>query len=302
MDTSARPRKVTILGLGLMGTALAEALLNAGHEVTVWNRTAAKSAALAQKGAHATDSPAEGFAASEITVISVTDHHATLEILGAVALGAMTEGKFLVQLSTITAEESLETARWAATQGVGYLEGSVFGLPKSVHEGTAMILVSGPRAVFDMVEPVLRSFGEAPYLSEKTGAAVTFDRVYYAWVYGSWLAFIQGAAMAHAMGFSVDAYTRVVVARCSAAPERYRFFGRLIADRTHDDVQCRLDVHSAAFAETLAMCRATGVNDALPAAITSNFDRAIAAGLGDKEITAIFEILIDALRPPSSTR
>ena len=192
----------------------------------------------------------------------------------------------------MTADESRETARWAAAQGIGYLEGSVFGLPASALAGTAMIVLSGPRAVFDAAEPVLRVFGDAPHLSPETGAAVTFDRVYYAWVYGSWLAFIQGAAMAHAKGFSVEAYTRVVLARCSAAPERYSFFGRLIANRAHDDVQCRLDVHAASFAETLTMCRETGVDDALPAAIMHNFERAIAAGHGNQEMSAIFETLI----------
>ena len=300
MNTAAPPRKVNVLGLGLMGAALAEALLSAGHEVTVWNRTAAKATLLTEKGARVAASPAEAIAASETTIISVSDHAATMEILGTVERGAAGTGKSLIQLSSMTADESRETAAWAAAQGIGYLEGSVFGLPASVLSGTAMILLSGPRDVFDANEPVLRTFGEAPHLSPETGAAVSFDRVYYAWVYGSWLAFIQGAAMAHAKGFSVDAYTRLVLARLPFSPERLSFFGRLIAARAHDEAQCRLDVHAAAFAETLAMCRETGVGDALPAALMQIFERTIAAGHGDKEITAIFETLIDGVGAPSS--
>ena len=293
MTSENPPRRVSIIGLGLMGSALAEALLNAGHEVTVWNRTAAKAEPLTAKGARAAASAAEALAASETTIISVSDHAATMKILATVAPGDAGKGQSLVQLSSMTADESRETARWAAAQGIGYLEGSVFGLPASALAGTAMILLSGPRDVFDANEQVMRAFGEAQHLSPETGAAVSFDRVYYAWVYGSWMAFIQGAAMAHAKGISVDAYTRVVLARCSAAPERYSFFGRLIANRAHDDVQCRLDVHAASFAETLAMCRETGVDDALPAAVMHNFERAIAAGHGDQELSAIFETLID---------
>lgn len=290
--TTATPRNISVLGLGMMGAALAEALLNAGHPVTVWNRSPKKAEPLAEKGARVAASPVEAAAASGTTIICVSNHIATMETLAAVAPGSIGKGKSLVQLSSITAEESRETARWAAARGIDYVDGSIFGLPASVLAGTAMIVLSGPRDVFEANESVLRVFGDAPHLSAETGAAVSFDRVYYAWVYGSWLAFIQGAALAHAKGFSVDAYTRVVLARCPAAPERFSFFGRLISDRAHGDVQCRLDVHAAAFAETLAMCRETGVDDTLPAAIMRNLERTIAAGHGDEEITAIFETLI----------
>jgi hypothetical protein len=67
----------------------------------------------------------------------------------------------------------------------------------------------------------------------------------------------------------------------------------MIAARNHDNVQCRLDVHAAAFADTLAMCRETGVDDAMPTAVMHNFERAIAAGHGGQEMSAIFETLIE---------
>ena len=67
----------------------------------------------------------------------------------------------------------------------------------------------------------------------------------------------------------------------------------LAKDHNHDDVQCRLDVHAAAFPETLAMCRVLGVDAALPAAVMNNFERADAAGHGHQEISALFEVLIN---------
>jgi 3-hydroxyisobutyrate dehydrogenase-like beta-hydroxyacid dehydrogenase len=276
---------------------LAEALLNAGHEVTVWNRTASKAEPLVVKGASVAASAAEALSAAEVTIVCVSDHAATMEILGTIAVQDSVDKRLLVQLSTMSADDSRELARWARARGLAYLEGSIFGLPTDITSGTAMIVYSGPRQVFDASEALLRSLGDANFLSDEVGAAVSFDKVFYAWVYGSWMAFIQGAAMAHAKGFSVDAYTRVVLSRCSAAPERYSFFGRLIANRAHDDVQCQLDVHSAAFAETLAMCRESGVDDALPAAVMHNFERAIAAGHGGKEISAVFETLIEGAGP-----
>jgi 3-hydroxyisobutyrate dehydrogenase-like beta-hydroxyacid dehydrogenase len=70
-------------------------------------------------------------------------------------------------------------------------------------------------------------------------------------------------------------------------------FGEKIAARDHPATMGRLDIWAEPFNETLAMCRALGVQDGLPSAIMDNFRRASAAGRGDQELSAIFETLID---------
>ena len=105
-------------------------------------------------------------------------------------------------------------------------------------------------------------------------------------------AYLQGAALAHAKGVSVEVFTDVVAARIPSYAKYARLFGDNIAARNHDDVQCRLEVHAAAFSETLALCKETGVDDGLPATMMRNFERAIAAGHGRQELSALFEVLI----------
>ncbi len=170
------------------------------------------------------------------------------------------------------------------------------GLPSDVTGGSATIVYSGPREAFDASEAMLRAMAEPNFLSQEIGAAVSFDKVVYAFGYGVYHAFIQGAAMAHAKGFSIDVYTATVTARIAALPERLKLMGDMIAARNHDGAQARIDVWAASFADTLAMCRETGVDDALPAAVMHNFERAIAAGHGDQELSAIFETLIEGVR------
>ncbi len=192
------------MGLGLMGSALAEALLSAGHRVTVWNRTATKAKSLISKGAQGVPSASDAISASELTVICVTDHEATMKLLDNVQVA--TVGKTLVQLSTMNPQESRELGRWAKANGLQYLEGSIFGLPSTVIDGDATLVYSGPNEVFDANEQLLSALGAAKHLSSEIGASVTFDRVWYAYVYGVGMAFMQGAAMAHAMGFSLEVY------------------------------------------------------------------------------------------------
>jgi len=299
MSDETKARDVSVIGLGLMGAALAEAFLKAGHRVTVWNRTAGKADALINKGARAAGSAAEALSASEATIICVSDHAATMDILGAIADGEMADNRQLVQLSTMTADDSRETAGWAASRGFGYLEGTIMGLPSDVTGGSATIVYSGPREAFDASVAMLRAVAEPNFLSQEIGAAVSFDKVVYAFGYGVYHAFIQGAALAHANGFSQETYSGTVLAWLSKAISSGKFkrIGESIAARNHDVVEARLDVHAAAFADSLAMCRKIGVEDALPAAIMHNFERACAAGYGGHEISAVFEALIGDINP-----
>lgn len=286
-------RTVSILGLGLMGSALAEALLAAGHEVTVWNRTPARAAPLAAKGARVVGSAAEAMSASETTILCVLDHAASMEVLGSIEDAGT---GCLVQLSTMTPADSREVSTWAAAHGLSYLEGSIIGLPSSVTGGAATIVAAGPRDVFEAAEPVLRPFGGGNHIGAEVGAAVSFDRVYYAYTYGVQMSFLQGAAMAHAMGFSIEAFTEVVMARINGVKNGFAEMGANISARDHTLRDCRADVWAAAFIETLSLCRELGVDDTLPAAVMQLFQRNTAAGRGDEELSSVFETLIDGVR------
>lgn len=293
MTGSNEGTSVSVIGLGNMGRALAEALLVKGHAVTVWNRTASKCDALAAAGAAVAGSVSEAAAAADVVIVCVTDHDATQSLLQTDGAAGSLRGKLLVQLSTMTPEQSLETGRWAEAQGAVYLDGSIFGFTQDVTGGSATIVYSGPRDAFESNREVFLALGGDPqHVSEDIGAAVIFEKVYYAFAYGMMQAFIQGAAMAHAKGFSVEAYSGTVASRLRKSIWKLELFGKMMAARDHDDVMCRMDVHAAAFAKSLAMCREVGVDDALPAAMMRNFERANAAGHGHREITALFEVLI----------
>jgi 3-hydroxyisobutyrate dehydrogenase-like beta-hydroxyacid dehydrogenase len=298
MTGSNTGTQVAIIGLGNMGSALAEALISAGYGVTVWSRTAGKCAALVEKGASAAGSVAEAAAAAEVVIVCITDHAATEQIIHDADVGRALHNKLLVQLSTISADQSRETAAWAGASGCTYLEGSILGLPSDVTGGSATIVYAGPREAFDDNRGILLALGgDLQYVSEAVGAAVTFDKVIYAFAYGVMHAFVQGAAMAHAKGVPIETYTGTVAARLPNFVWKLKLYGDMIARRNYDDVQCTIEVHAAAFAETLAMCRDLGVGEALPAAVMGNFERAIDAGYGQQDIPALFEVLMNESAP-----
>ncbi len=290
MTNENPPRRVSVIGLGRMGAALAEALLNAGHEVTVWNRTAAKAEPLTAKGARAAASAAEALAASEVTIVCLTSHAATMEALnGVTAL----DGRTLVQLSTMTPEESRELALWAEGRDMRYLEGSILGLPTTVLAGSATVIFSGPEDLFETHAALFRALGTPLHLSADIGAAVMFDRVWYAYAFTQLVAFIQGAAMAHKLGFSLDVYFETVRARTPVMVEQCMARGAMIAARSYETADASMEVWADALEGTLDLCRENGIDDALPAAVMENLRRASAAGHGDSDIAAVFETLIE---------
>jgi 3-hydroxyisobutyrate dehydrogenase-like beta-hydroxyacid dehydrogenase len=283
------PRSVSVIGLGLMGSSLVESLLKAGHDVTIWNRSAAKAEPLTAKGARFAASAADAIAASGVTIICVTNHAATMDILAA----ATPPGdRTLVQLSTMTPQESRELAAWAEAHDLAYLDGSIFGVPTTVLAGAAAIICSGPSELFEGNQPLLQALGTPLYLSPNIGDSVTFDRVWYAYSFTVNMAFMQGAAMAHALGFSKEVFFDLVKARTPVIVGQLMALGEKIAARSYETSDARLDIWADGFIQTLSLCRERGVDDTLPTAVMKNFRRAHAAGYGDSDLAAVFETMI----------
>ncbi len=285
-------KTVAVLGLGNMGSALAEALLSAGFSVTVWNRTPSKSVPLVKRGATAVKSAAEAVQVSDITIVCVADHAATVSVIQNDAVAKALEGKLLAQLGVITAEESRQIASWAETQNIDYLECSIMGLPNDVRNTAATLICSGPMRIFNANKDFLSVFGYPEHVSKTTGAAYDFDKSFYVFAYAMTQGFIQGAALAHASGFSIEAYTRVVIGHMPVFPERLEHLGSMIADRNLDGDQATLEEWARSFALSLDLCRKLGVDDTLPTALMRNFEKAMESGYREKEISALFEALL----------
>lgn len=292
MSSSLKARRVCVLGLGLMGSALAEALLREGHEVTVWNRTAEKAAPLTSLGAALASSAEEALEGSEVTFVCVTSHAVTMDILGRLRKASYGPGRTLIQLTTMTAPESQALAEWAAAKGLAYLEGSIVGVPENVRAKTATIILSGPKASFEACKALSEAFGPSPLLSEEIGAAVTFDRVYYAFTYGALQSFLLGAALCQAKGFAPEVYIDTVLSRWSVVSDRFRAMGLKAAEGDHRATQASLAIWAGGYEGTLALCEETGVDATLSHAVTKNFERAIAAGYGGEELTALVKVFL----------
>ena len=153
--------KIGFAGLGDMGSLMVPRLMEAGHQVTGWNRTKAKADELIAAGMRWADSPAEAARDADVMVSIVTDSKA----VRAVALGeqgiiaTLRPGAVYVDMSTIEPDVSRAVAQEFAAKGLRMLDAPVSGSPVTVKAGQASIMVGGDEAAFEQVKPVLLAIG-----------------------------------------------------------------------------------------------------------------------------------------------
>lgn len=198
---------VTVIGLGSMGTALAETFVKAGHPTTVWNRTAARAASLVAMGARHAEVVEDAVAASPLIVTCLTTFDDTRSALRPAA--ASLRGRALVTLNSGSPSGARETAAWAAGHGARFLAGAVKNVPSAVGAAATLLYYSGDKAVFDEYETTLSVLGgDTVHLGDQSDLAALYEMAVGAMLLPALVGFFQGAAAIQARGLEVRTMVR----------------------------------------------------------------------------------------------
>lgn len=165
--------KLAFLGLGLMGTPMATRLLQAGHDLTVWNRTSARTRSLVGLGAAAAASPAEAVAGADAAITMVANPEALEQVLFADdgVRGALSPGQLLIDMSTVGPETIRSVAR-RLPDGVTLVDAPVRGSVPQAEAGQLAIYAGATDAAFQRVQPLLAALGTVHHVGGPgTGAA-----------------------------------------------------------------------------------------------------------------------------------
>jgi 3-hydroxyisobutyrate dehydrogenase-like beta-hydroxyacid dehydrogenase len=150
--------RVAFLGLGIMGGRMAANLVKAGHEVTVWNRTAGKTV----EGARQAATPAEAVAEAEVVWICVSDTQAVSEVLFSETgvERSLREGMVVVDSSTISPSATREFAQRVRQRGAEYLDAPVTGSKLGAESGQLIFIVGGDASTIARLDPLFRAMGK----------------------------------------------------------------------------------------------------------------------------------------------
>ena len=154
---------VAFVGLGVMGYPMAGHLARAGHEVTVYNRTADKARQwVAEYGGRACPTPAEAAVEQDFVMLCVGNDQDLLEVVNGPqgVLSGVRSGAVIVDHTTASAEVARHITQLAQQQGVGFIDAPVSGGQAGAEHGQLTVMVGGEEAVFDLARPVIHSYAK----------------------------------------------------------------------------------------------------------------------------------------------
>lgn len=290
---------VTVIGLGPMGQAMVRSLLAADHSVTVWNRTPSRADGVVADGAVLAPSPRAALAASDVVLLSLTDHAAMHAILDD-ATEALA-GRTLVNLSSDAPERTREAARWAESHGATFLAGGVMSPAPTVGTPDAYVYYSGPGEQLERYRAVLARIGEPRYLGADPGLAqlmyqAQLDVFLTALSVLMHATALVGSAGIPARDFLPEALTTLtdIPAMLTAGGSTPESVGKQIDAGQHPGHLSTSTMMGATADHLVAASAAAGIDVGLPRAVQAHYRRAIDAGHGRDNWTRI----IDGIRDP----
>ena len=152
--------KIGFLGLGDMGTPMALRLLQAGHELSVWNRSEARTKPLIREGAIAAATPAEAELGADAVITMLFDDAAYEEVLFGVnrLIDALSPGALHISCSTISVALSERLAVEYANRGIDFVGAPVFGRPSVAEQGRLSVVAAGADNAVNRARPLLEAF------------------------------------------------------------------------------------------------------------------------------------------------
>lgn len=279
---------IGILGIGRMGRAIGERLLDQGHALTVWNRTREKAQPLAARGARVADTPAQVVAGSDIVLSILTDAAAIAAAYdgNSGALGAGAAGKLFVEMSTVRPETEIALGERVRAKGAALVECPVGGTVGPARDGKLLGLVGGDAADVARARPVLEQVCRRVEHVGALGAGASMKLAINLPLLVYWQALAEALTLARPAGLD-PARLMDILADTSGAPTILKLRGGAIAQALAGanlgPAHFNIDTIRKDLRTMIEEGQAMGATLPTTQAALAAFDAASAAGLGDRD-------------------
>ncbi len=279
------------IGLGEMGSRVAMRLHDAGHALTVYNRTRSKAEPLLALGMAWAATPRAVAERADVVFTMVADTPA----LQAVAAGedgllaGLGPGKIYIDMSTVSPRLIVELSEQAAARGASMLEAPVSGSPLTVAQGKASLMVGGERAAFERALPLLEALAPTVSYVGASGLAVAMKIAVNLSLAVQMLAFSEGVLLAEKSGIPRETAVAVLLSSVAASP-MLAYRGPLILDMPE-----RAWFNCAMMQKDVQLAQELGRELHVPLPTTAAANEMLSAargmGLGDSDFAALFDAL-----------
>jgi 3-hydroxyisobutyrate dehydrogenase-like beta-hydroxyacid dehydrogenase len=279
------------IGLGVMGGQMVNRLLDKGHVVTGYNRTRTKAQWLIDRGMKWGDSPRAVAAAADVTFSMVTNV-AALEAIAAGPdgiLAGLSQGKVLVDMSTVSPGASRGLAARVREKGADMLDSPVSGSVITLQEGKLSVMVGGRRETFERVKSLLLDIGPKVTHVGDNGLALSMKIATNLSLAVQMMAFSEGVLLAEKSGIARETAVDVLTHSAVASP-MVQYRGPFVLKMPEE---AWFDVNMMQKDMLLAMELGRQLNVPLPTTAASNEFLTAARGMGweKKDFAVVFDVL-----------
>jgi len=286
-------QRVALLGIGTMGRGMAANLLKAGFPLTVYNRTRAKAEPLAAQGATIASTPAEAAKSADVVISILADDTAsrTAWLGDSGALAAMSSGSTVIECGTLSPEWIAELDRQTGSRSIGLVEAPVTGSRPQAEAGQLTFLCGADQATLDAVRPVLAVMSKAILHLGPVGSGGQLKLI------NNFLCAVQVASFAEALTWIERTNlnrTQALEMLKTGAPGSgiFNAMSDRMTARTYE-VNFLLRLMNKDIRYAQAAAAEHGVTLTTAAVTEKLFNQAEQQGLGEKDMSAVVEVLRD---------
>jgi 3-hydroxyisobutyrate dehydrogenase-like beta-hydroxyacid dehydrogenase len=281
---------ISVIGLGSMGSALATTLLANGYSVTVWNRSTTKAEPLCAAGASLAESAASAIAASPATITCIASHEQTIELLQ--DLGTALDGKTVIELSTGGAEEAEKLAALLSQNGASWLIGIINAYPTAIGKAETVLTVVGEPAIWQSWQQAINTLGgSSRHLGTDPGMLAALFAALFTTRQGFMFGMIYGGLVCKQAGIPLDVFAEQIPVSLGVLPSYHQYFADTVPSGNFDNPPASMATYAAALDDALSTFKATGTPAELPQLFSDLAHQGLDAGLEDKALTALVELL-----------
>ena len=284
--------KLGFIGIGLMGKPMSLRLLAAGYKVAVWNRSKEKLAPVVEKGAIAKDSPAEVARFADIVMMCVTDQNSVKEVLfgtGGVVEGA-TEGKIVIDFSSIAPSAARDYAAQLAAKGMGYIDAPVSGGTVGAEQGTLAIMAGGKAEHIEFVRPLIAELASRFTRMGESGAGQVTKLANQVIVASLFPVIAEALRLAEAAGVDAKKIPQALLGGF-ADSRPLQVFGPRMASREYEPALGTVNVMLKDLLNAVAVAEEAGVPLPMARAAVERYRLLASDGKGDVEPSAFIDLL-----------
>ncbi|MFT5169501.1 MAG: 3-hydroxyisobutyrate dehydrogenase [Lysobacterales bacterium] len=279
---------VTVLGTGLLGHALSERLLDLGFPVTVWNRTDSKTNKLKEQGARVAKTVGDAVSSADCIILMLSDAKAISDVLS-LEDGSL-NNKTVIQMGTISSVQSMQVQKKVYKLGGEYLECPVLGSHTEARAGTLILMVGSTQDKFDHWNDFLKYFGPKPKRIGKVGKAAALKLALNHLIAVHAVGFSLSMSLIQSNEIDVDDFMGILKQSALFTP-MYENKLNNWKERCYDNPNFSVKHLLKDVNLVVQQAEANGLCTDVIQSIEGVVEKTITQGLGDKDYSAVFEVI-----------